>query len=168
MGSNPSYFTDEENLPVDRVSWNEAKRFVEKLSKLTGMKFRLPTEKEWEYAARGGMMSKGHKYSGSDVLSEVAWYEDNSEGRTHPVKSLKPNELGIYDMSGNVFEWCEDNSGDYRTLIPTILISKSTQRIMRGGSWGDNSNLCRVSCRCDDAPEHGRFINGLRLAMSKK
>lgn len=107
MGNNPSYFKGD-NLPVERVSWTDCQEFIRKLNQLTGKNFRLPTEAEWEYAARGGNKSRGYKYSGSNYLDDVAWYEDHSGDKTHPVKSKKPNELGIYDMSGNVFEWCSD------------------------------------------------------------
>ena len=94
--------------PVEQVSWNDCQTFIQKLNQLTGRKFRLPTEAEWEFAARGGNSSRGYKYSGSNTLGNVAWYDDNSGGTTHDVKTKAPNELGIYDMSGNVWEWCQD------------------------------------------------------------
>lgn len=109
MGNNPSYFkSDEGNLPVENVSWNDVQVFIKKLNEITGQQFRLPFESEWEYAARGGQKSTDKKYSGSDNVDEVAWYADNAEKKTHPVASKKSNELGIYDMSGNVYEWCDD------------------------------------------------------------
>ena len=112
MGSNPSNFKGN-NLPVEKVSWNDCQTFIRKLNDLTGENFRLPTEAEWEFAARGGNRSRGYKYSGSDNLGDVAWYTDNSGDKTHAVKSKSPNELGIYDMSGNVWERCSDIFGDY-------------------------------------------------------
>ena len=105
MGSNPSNFKGS-NLPVECVCWNDCQEFIQKLNSLTGRNFRLPTEAEWEFACRGGNNSRGYKYSGSNNLGSVAWYDDNSGGQTHPVATKAPNELGIYDMSGNVWEWC--------------------------------------------------------------
>ena len=125
MGSNPSSYNywhkDNPNTqnPVERVSWNDCQKFIKKLNKLTGKSFRLPTEAEWEFAARGGNKSKHYKYSGSNTLEEVAWYPGNSGRNSHPVKSKSPNELGIYDMTGNVQEWCEDwYSPDYYKSSP--------------------------------------------------
>ncbi|MDE6051394.1 MAG: formylglycine-generating enzyme family protein, partial [Paramuribaculum sp.] len=108
MGTNPSNFTGEANLPVEKVSWTDCNTFITKLNELTGKNFRLPTEAEWEYAARGGNKSLGYTYSGSNTLDDVAWYKDNSDSKTHPVAQMQPNELGIYDMSGNVWEWISD------------------------------------------------------------
>ena len=105
MGSNPSYFKGDNQRPVENVSWKDCQEFIEKLNRLTGKNFRLPTEAEWEYAARGGNKSRGYKYSGSDNPDAVAWYKDNSRGETHPVAQKQSNELGLYDMSGNVCEW---------------------------------------------------------------
>ena len=118
MGSNPSTWKGD-NLPVDNVSWEEARKFCSKLSQQTGHTFQLPTEAEWEYAARGGNMSLGYKYSGSNDLSSVAWYKDNSNNQPHPVKEKQANELGIYDMSGNMAEWCQDWLGDYSSSAQT-------------------------------------------------
>ncbi|MBQ3247459.1 MAG: SUMF1/EgtB/PvdO family nonheme iron enzyme, partial [Alistipes sp.] len=112
MGKNPSRFKGD-NLPVERVSWNDIQKFIEKLNAKTGKRYRLPTEAEWEYAARGGNQSKGYKYSGSNDIGSVAWYTDNSSSPTHPVGQKQPNELGLYDMSGNVYEWCSDWHGSY-------------------------------------------------------
>ena len=106
MGSNPSYFHSSNLQPVEHVSWNDCQEFITKLNEATGKTFRLPTEAEWEFAARGGNKSQGYKFSGSDNDDDVAWYDSNSGGKTHPVASKAPNELGIYDMSGNLFEWC--------------------------------------------------------------
>jgi formylglycine-generating enzyme required for sulfatase activity len=108
MGDNPSHFQDSPDLPVDSVSWEMAQEFIHKLNELTGKKYRLPSENEWEYAARGGNLSKGYKYAGSEDLAAVAWYNGTSGFHTHPVGQKAPNELGLYDMCGNVWEWCAD------------------------------------------------------------
>ena len=166
MGSNPSKFTGNNN-PVDYVSWYDVQEFIKKLNAQTGKKFRLPTEAEWEYAARGGNQSKGYKYSGSNSISEVAWYEDNSDGKTHPVGQKKPNELGIYDMSGNVHEWCQDLDGDYSSssqINPTGPSSGSSH-IRRGGSWEYNAWGCRVSYRGDADPGYLDTTIGFRLVL---
>lgn len=138
MGSNPSRFLGAE-LPVEQVSWDDCHRFIDKLNSMTGLHFRLPTEAEWEFAARGGNKSCAYKYSGSNVLSDVAWYKDNSGGRTHPVGALKPNELGLYDMSGNVNEWCQDKFDKYQGSVQTNPIGPGPftgiQQVGKGGSW---------------------------------
>jgi formylglycine-generating enzyme required for sulfatase activity len=119
MGYNYSRFKDCKNCPVENVSWDEAQKFILKLNDATGKKYRLPTEAEWEYAARGGNKSKGYLFSGSNTLDDVAWYEENNGKKTHPVGTKTPNELGIHDMSGNVWEWCSDWYGDYSSLPQT-------------------------------------------------
>ena len=166
MGRNPSNFTGD-NLPVERVSWNEVQEFIRKLNQLTGKSYRLPTEAEWEYAARGGSNSRGYKYSGSDNVGSVAWYNDNSGSTTHPVGSKSPNELGIYDMSGNVREWCQDWYGDYSSSSqrnPQGSASGSC-RVSRGGSWLSNARRCRVSYRGINSPDdRGRHL-GFRLVL---
>lgn len=166
MGSNPSKW-EGDDLPVERVSWNDAQEFVKRLNHETGRTFRLPTEAEWEYAARGGSKSRGYKYSGSDDLDEVAWYEDNSGDKTHPVREKKANELGLYDMSGNVWEWCQDWFGKYsgdaqpNPQGPT----SGSRRVLRGGGWGYDARGCRVSCRDYLTPMSHNFILGFRLVM---
>ena len=147
--------------PVNYKSWHECKTFIEKLNELTGKQFRLPTEAEWEYAARGGRLSKGYKYSGSNNIDEVAWYNGNSDSKLHAVALKKPNELGLYDMSGNVGEWCQDKADGY----DDILSDKLYHRICRGGALlGIFDWDCRVSHR-NTYFEYDRFGVGLRLAL---
>ena len=148
MGSNPSNFKGD-NLPVECVSWDDCQEFIRKLNSMTGQNFRLPTEAEWEFACRGGNNSRGYKYSGSNNLANVAWYWDNSGEKTHPVATKAPNELGIYDMSGNVWEWCGDWYANYTSnsqTNPTGPYSGS-DRVGRGGSWDDIVGGCRSSFR---------------------
>ena len=168
MGSNPSYFKGD-NLPVERVSWNDCQTFIQKLNQLTGKTFRLPTEAEWEYAAKGGNKSKGYTYSGSNTLDNVAWYWDNSSSKTHDVATKSPNELGIYDMSGNVWEWCQDWYGSYSSsaqINPTGPASGS-YRVIRGGGWNNYASDCRAARRSSDTPTDTLDRLGLRLAMSE-
>ena len=113
MGNNPSHFKGDPQRPVERVTWDDCQSFINELNKLTGRHFKLPTEAQWEFAARGGNQSMGFTYSGSNNLNDVAWYENNSNNSTHPVATKTPNELGLYDMSGNVQEWCQDWCGYY-------------------------------------------------------
>ena len=168
MGNNPSSFKGD-NLPVEQVSWNDCQKFISQLNRITGKTFRLPTEAEWEYAARGGNKSRGYQYSGSNNLSDVAWYTDNSGYKTHTVGTKQPNELGIYDMSGNVCEWCQDWKGKYNSssqVNPTGANSGSI-RVGRGGSWGRYAWFCRSSFRYDDAPDCRYDELGLRLVLSE-
>ena len=166
MGTNPSYFKGDSN-PVEKVSWNDCQEFIRKLNSLTGRTFRLPTEAEWEYAARGGNQSKGYKYSGSNTLSSVAWYADNSSSQTHAVKTKSPNELGLYDMSGNVYEWCSDWYGSYQSSTQTNPQgpSSGSDRVLRGGSWEINARCCRVSLRNNYSPDVRYYDHGLRLVL---
>ena len=167
MGSNPSYFTGDNRRPVENVSWNDCMEFIAKLNQLTGKNFRLPTEAEWEYAARGGNKSKGYKYSGSNNPDAIAWYDNNSGRETHPVAQKQSNESGLYDMSGNVWEWCADRYGDYSSNSQTNPTGASTgsRRVMRGGCWFSGARDVRVSDRLNCAPDD-RFNNyGLRLAL---
>ena len=168
MGSNPSSFKGD-NLPVERVSWDDCQIFINKLNNLTGQRFRLPTEAEWEFAARGGNRSHHTKYSGSSSLDEVAWYEDNSGSKTHPVKTKRANELGIYDMAGNVWEWCQDWYGIYSSSSqsnPTGPGSGS-DRVSRGGSWSFTARYCCSSYRNGSTPDYRSSGLGLRLALSE-
>ena len=168
MGSNPSDFSGNQK-PVEMVSWNDCKEFITNLNNLTGMNFRLPTEAEWEYAARGGNKSQGYKYSGGNTIGNVAWYWDNSGSATHNVKTKSPNELGTYDMSGNVWEWCEDWYGNYSSGSQTNPTGPSTgsYRVLRGGSWYGGAKYCRVSLRLNSDPGNGYFDYGFRLALSQ-
>ena len=169
MGSNPSFFSGNKNRPVENVSWDDCQVFINKLNRLTGKRFRLPTEAEWEYAARGGKKSKGYKYSGSNTIDAVAWYDTNSAGTTHPVASKAPNELGLYDMSGNVWEWCSDwygksyyeESPEPNPIGPEI----GTLRVKRGGDWYFSANKCRVSFRNSNSQHYQTSENGLRLVL---
>ena len=166
MGSNPSYFKGKK-LPVEQVSWDDCQTFIRKLNQMTGKQFRLPTEAEWEYAARGGSKSCGYKYAGGDNLGSVAWYTDNSGNKTHEVGKKQPNELGLYDMSGNVWEWCQDWYGDYSSSSQTNPTGSSSgsYRVYRGGSWIDDAGYCRVSNRSGGTPVYRGNGLGLRLAQ---
>ncbi len=166
MGSNPSYF-EGDDLPVEQVSWDDCQEFIRKLNSLTGQNFRLPTEAEWEFACRGGNNSRGYKYSGSNYIDNVAWYDGNSGDKTHPVVTKSPNELGIYDMSGNVWEWCADWYGDYSSGRQTNPKGPygGSGRVNRGGSWYNFARNCRSSIRIDDYPTYRDDLLGLRLAL---
>ena len=168
MGSNPSS-SKGDDLPVERVSWNDCQDFISKLNAMTGKRFRLPTEAEWEYAARGGKKSRGYQYSGNNSLGDIAWYSGNSSSRTHAVGTKQPNELGIYDMAGNVWEWCQDWKGSYSSspLVNPIGAVSGSLRVYRGGSWSSSARGCRTSCRNCFTP-NGRDNNlGLRLVLSE-
>ena len=168
MGSNPSKFKSR-NLPVEQVSWDDCQEFINKLNSITGRRFRLPTEAEWEYAARGGKKSKGYQYSGSSNISDVAWYTANSGSKTHPVGKKQANELGLYDMTGNVLEWCQDWYGSYVSSSQTNPTGAFSGffRVFRGGSWYGNSGICRLSCRDSYNPDNRNFDLGLRLVLSE-
>ncbi len=166
MGSNPSGFKGAD-LPVECVSWDDCQEFIQKLNSLTGRNFRLPTEAEWEFACRGGNNSRGYKYSGSNDIDNVAWFDGNSGDQTHPVGTKAPNELGIYDMSGNVWEWCSDwyaNYTSYSQTDPKGPLSGS-DRVCRGGSWRYNAGRCRSSYRYFSYPARRDGFLGLRLAL---
>lgn len=166
MGNNPSWFKGD-NLPVESVSWDDCQEFISKLNSITGHNFRLPTEAEWEFAARGGNNSKHYQYSGSNNMDDVAWYENNSGDKTHPVASKQPNELGIYDMTGNVWECCSDWSGDYSSSSQTNPTgpSSGSGRVFRGGSWCNYASGCRSSLRNSFAPVDSNYYLGLRLVL---
>lgn len=181
MGNNPSEFRGDNQRPVENVSWNDCQEFIEGLNRLTGKNFRLPTEAEWEFAARGGNKRNDYKYSGSNKANDVAWYENNSGTnsvmrsfltmdrgrRTHPVAQKQANESGLYDMSGNVWEWCQDWYGKYSSNSQTNPTGSSmgSSRVLRGGSWSDYASYVRVSFRNYDTPDHRNLNGGLRLAL---
>lgn len=183
MGNNPSNFQAstnehfETNLqrPVERVSWDDCQAFIAKLNELTGQNFRLPTEAEWEYAARGGNRSMGNKYAGSNTIDDVAWYWDNIPSQnafnagygTQPVATKSPNELGLYDMSGNVNEWCQDWYGSYNSETQTNPTGpeSGSNRVARGGSWSQNATFSRVAARLNYTPSTTANLVGLRLAL---
>ena len=165
MGNNPSYSKGSKR-PVESVSWNDCQDFIRKLNSLTGQNFRLPTEAEWEYAARGGR-SGGTKYAGSDSIDDVAWYWKNSGDTRHDVATKRANSLGIYDMSGNVWEWCQDWKANYSRSSQTNPQGPSTgsYRVFRGGSWYSHARNCRVPNRYGITPDHRDGSLGLRLAL---
>ncbi len=171
MGGNPSHFKDcGDNCPVEGVTWDDARKFIRKLNKKTGMNFRLPTEAEWEYACRSG--GRKEKFSGGNNADEVAWYRDNAGRRTHPVGQKKPNGLGIYDMSGNVLEWVRDiyNSKAYRKhsrMNPLYNASVLGCRVHRGGSWVTKKVKLRCTNRSDFSPTLSGPELGFRLVRSK-
>ena len=174
MGSNPSSWKDD-NLPVEQVSYTDVETFITKLNRKTGRTFRMPTEAEWEYAARGGKKSRGYKYSGSNSISDVAWYDGNSRSKTHPVRQKQPNELGIYDMSGNVWEWCDDRYGSYSSGSQTNPKgpSSGSNRVLRGGAcyayangeWYADGRTWRVSNRSWCSTRYSDTRMGFRLAL---
>jgi len=169
MGNNPSKFRGDD-LPVESVSWNDVQIFISLLNTVTGKKYRLPTEAEWEFAARGGNKSTVyHIYSGSNNLNEVGWYRDNSGDQTHPVGQKQPNELGIYDMSGNVCEWCGDWYGDYPTGAVTNPTGAGSgdYRVLRGGGWYINAQNCRLAYRLAGFPSDNNPNFGFRVAVSE-
>ena len=173
MGSNPSYNTGDSQRPVEQVSWDDCQTFITKLNQqcagqLNGRQFRLPTEAEWEYAARGGNKSYGYKYSGSNTLGNVAWYTGTTNNSsTKPVGTKQANELGLYDMSGNVEEWCSDRYGDYSNSAQTDPTGPATGylRVFRGGGWSDYARFCRVSGRNSGSTGSSYSFLGLRLSL---
>jgi formylglycine-generating enzyme required for sulfatase activity len=184
MGENPSKFKGD-SLPVSGVSWNAAHQYIAKLNEKTGRNYRLPTQAEWEYAARGGALSKGYKYSGSNDADEVAWYAGNAEqgeevdmpfGKARrvvsgmrPVGQKKPNELGIYDMSGNISEWCSDFAGDYDSSPVTDPVMEGDYPVYRGGNFLSPGKKLRVSYTGGNGSKDYDGIDvGFRLAHSAK
>ena len=169
--SNPS-IEKGDNLPVEQVSWDDAREFCDKLNAMcagnlpAGYRFDLPTEAQWEYAARGGNKSKGNKYSGSNDIGSVAWYGDNSGSKSHPVETKQANELGLCDMTGNVWEWCRDWYESGYAADPEFLRGNNgLDRVYRGGGWGNGARLCRVASRDDSGPGSRGSDLGFRLAL---
>ncbi len=168
MGSNPSKFAGCDECPVEEVSWKKVQRFITRLNRETGKKYRLPTEAEWEYAARGGNQSRGYTYSGSNDIGAVAWYGENSGSKTHAVGQKLPNELGLYDMTGNVLEWCSDLYGSYSSasdVNPSGAYS-GQYRVGRGGSWSAYPQGCRVADRRNRNPDYRDYNLGFRLVLA--
>jgi len=175
MGSNPSYYNTAPELPVERVTWNDCQTFISKLNEMTGKSFRLPTEAEWEFAARGGNLSRGYKYAGGDDINAMGWYWGNIPSHyggttgygTQPVATKLPNELGLFDMTGNVWEWCQDWYGNYSSAAQEDPTGPSwgSYRIFRGGSWSRSAESCRVSYRNFNYPSSSDDSMGLRLAL---
>jgi len=167
MGSNPSYFKGD-NLPVVTVSWIDVQEFIRRLNAATGKQYRLPTEAEWEYAARGGNQRKEYKYSGSNNVDDVAWHRAANAGMApHPVGTKQPNELGIYDMSGNIEEWCSDWYDSYSSSAQTNPTGASDgyTRVTRGGSY-TFARPVHVSYRSRVTPDNTSRALGFRLALS--
>ncbi len=170
MGNNPSYFKDcGDDCPVENVSWNDAKQFIEKLNSQGNTKFRLPTEAEWEYAARSG--GKNEKYAGDNNVERVAWYYSNSNYSTYKAGTKAPNGLGLYDMSGNVWEWCEDvyNEKAYSKYVTNnpLITSGSEYRVIRGGSWHSRPANVRSAIRFRNGPSRTSYIIGFRLCSTQ-
>lgn len=171
MGTNPSAFAHGDDYPVENVSWEDCNNFIMKLNKLTGRNFRFPTEAEWEYAAKGGAHGNGNTYSGGDNLDRVGWYADNSGSATHPVRTKLANELGLYDMSGNVWEWCSDwFDTNYYKNSPAVnpqntSPGQSAHRVYRGGGWNSTTRDSRVTGRHDFKPTLRHSSVGLRLLL---
>lgn len=165
MGSNPSHWQGE-HLPVENVSWTDCCRFIEQLNRLTGMNFRMPTEAEWEFAAKGGRLSQAYVYAGSNNLEDVAWYKGNCS-RTHEVASKQPNELGLFDMSGNVWECCSDYYAPYQDKKEKNPRGPASGvcHVARGGSWFYTTGLCRTTTRFFNLDGRAFSSVGLRLAL---
>ena len=168
MGHDPSHF-DGDDLPVESVSWDDCQAFISRLNELTGRHFRLPTEAEWEYAARGGNNSGGYLFAGSNDPDAVAWFGDNSNQTTHPVKTKLPNELGLYDMTGNVWEWCLDLWARYSNAPQTNPTSSGSAfgPVFRGGSWFSEVWRCRITFRNHCSADYHFDFLGLRLALTE-
>ena len=161
-----------DKCPAYYISWNDCQEFVTKLNALTGQAFRLPTEAEWEFAARGGKKSGGYTYAGSNTIGNVAWYTDNSGSKNHEVATKSANELGLYDMSGNVWEWCADWYGSYPELsypivpaVDPVGPTSASYRVLRGGCWNNIASYCRVAYRGNSTPTNRNFNYGFRLAL---
>lgn len=170
MGSYPnisSTYGRGDDYPVYNVTYSQCEQFIKKLNTLTGKTFRLPTEAEWEYAARGGKNTNGYKYSGSSTVGTVAWYGSNSSNMTHPVAQKIANEINVYDMSGNVWEWCSDWYGNYSMSSQTDPTGSNSGpgHVIRGGAYNDASTECRVSVRSNAAATSSFTTLGLRLVM---
>lgn len=169
MDYNPSEFQYDNQLPVEFVSWEDCKEFIRRLNNITQKEFRFPSEAEWEYAARGGHRAISATYAGSNSISAVGWYKGNSNGITHPVKSKSPNTLGIYDMSGNLWEWCQDWQGPYSSSAANNPTGPDygSSKILRGGAWNGGPKNCRLSNRDGRTTDYASNRLGLRLALTE-
>jgi len=169
MGTNSSHFKKGGDYPVDHISWYDAKDFILKLNQKTNLLFNLPTEAQWEYAARS--QGKDNLYAGRSKLDQLAWYDANSNGETHPVATKAPNDLGIYDMSGNVWEWCEDiydkDAYSKHCRNNPLMLSGSHKRVVRGGSWYSVPEYTKVFYRHKEDPEDIRVTTGFRLIRTE-
>ena len=182
MGDNPSQFKGCGQCPVEQVSWDDVQMFLLELNDMTGEQYRLPTEAEWEYAARGGQEGKGHQYAGSRIVGKVGWYQGNSGRKTHPVGEKRPNELGVYDMSGNVWEWVQDCYKESYRGAPTDGRARESRscsyydsileetvknaRVLRGGSWNSVPRILRSASRYGYTAGVRNFYLGFRLART--
>ena len=168
MGNNPSLSKKGDNYPVDNVSWDDAQKFTSLLNKNTGKNYRLPTEAEWEYAAQGGVKSKGYKYSGSNNLNDIALYDENSGNSIHSVGTKQSNEAGIYDMSGNVWEWCNDWYSEYPSSPQHDPKGATTgsYRILRGGCFFSEKRQCTITFRSYSHPGNRWKAHGIRLVLT--
>jgi sulfatase modifying factor 1 len=167
MGTDPSRFRACDDCPVENVDWEQIQGFLQKLNELTGKQYRLPTEAEWEFAARGGRAARQKTFSGSDDLGAVAWYPENAGKRTHAVGTKAANELGLYDMSGNVFEWCRDGYGSYSPDDQADPLGRETasRKVVRGGGWSGGEGCCRVSYRYFYPTDFRADFLGFRLVL---
>jgi formylglycine-generating enzyme required for sulfatase activity len=175
MGTNPSYFKNNPQNPVEQVSYDDAKAFCQKLSQITGKTYRLPTEAEWEYACRAGTTTRYYFGDNDNQLGNYAWYDGNSNRTTHPVGQKKPNGWGLYDMSGNLWEWCEDDWHDSYAGAPndgTAWIDNDnrsqSRKCLRGGSWLSSPNLCRSALRRWDFPDIHISYSGFRVVCDNQ
>ncbi|MFN8321319.1 MAG: formylglycine-generating enzyme family protein [Chitinophagales bacterium] len=166
-GQRPSHFTDCDNCPVENISYYDALKFIAKINSLTGKQYRLPTETEWEYAARGGRESRNYCYSGSNQLNEAGWCLYNSCSETHPVGQKKPNEIGLFDMTGNVFEWCSDWFSYSAYGTNNYFMPNMQWKVIRGSSWSSDTDECRITYRNMDEPDNRGRRTGLRLAHNE-
>ena len=171
MGNNPSQFKGDLQRPVEKMSWNSCNEFVQRLNELTGENFCLPTEAQWEYAARGGKNAEGMMYSGNNDIENVGWHKSNANGSTHSVKMKEPNALGLYDMTGNVMEWCQDYFGkytpDHQDNPVGAPYNYEEKHVIRGGAWCFAAKHCRITNRTGEYPHSLSSASGFRIAMRK-